>query len=318
LWALLLAALGIALTGLADEGPGDAAAARVLKVAGPIGPATVGFVTTELERAEASSAPIVVLILDTPGGLDSSKRDIIRSILGSTVPIATYATPAGARAASAGTYILYASHIAAMAPATNLGAATPVQIGGLPGAPEPGDGSPIEEPKKAPVPKPREPAAGPESSPGKSPMERKLVNDARAYIRSLAQMRGRNAEWAERAVSEAASLSASEALELGVIDAVADSITDLFAQIDGRPVQTGAVERVLATFLGRFRAVKGPGLIIVIPGLQQMVRVDLRTVVMDVPSQDVISRDNVSVKVNAVLYFRVIDPQRAIIQVEDY
>jgi membrane-bound serine protease (ClpP class) len=135
LWALLLAALGIALTGLADEGPGDAAAARVLKVAGPIGPATVGFVTTELERAEASSAPIVVLILDTPGGLDSSKRDIIRSILGSTVPIATYATPAGARAASAGTYILYASHIAAMAPATNLGAATPVQIGGLPGVP---------------------------------------------------------------------------------------------------------------------------------------------------------------------------------------
>ena len=212
-----------------------------------------------MERRDPAETAVVVLMLDTPGGLDSSMRDVIRAILSSPIPVATYVAPAGARAASAGTYILYASPIAAMAPATNLGAATPVQIGGLPGMPEP-EPEPESEPPGQPKPKDAEPAepAGPEESPddtakapessrGKTAMERKLVNDARAYIRSLAQLRGRNVEWAEQAVAEAASLTAAEALELGVIDVVAQSTADLLEQVDGRQVKTAVGEQQLAT-----------------------------------------------------------------------
>ena len=169
-------------------------------------------------------ASVLVLAIDTPGGLDSSMREIIRAILDSTVPVASFVSPQGARAASAGTYILYASHIAAMAPATNLGAATPVQIGGGMGMPELGKPADKETDEASPV-----------QDKG-SAMENKIVNDAVAYIRSLAELRGRNIAWAEQAVREASSLPAHEALEMNVIDLIAENVTDLLQKIDGRQV----------------------------------------------------------------------------------
>ena len=222
----------------------------VLELQGVIGPATSDFVLHGLESAQRDGARLVILHMDTPGGLDSSMRDIIRAILASTVPVASYVAPSGARAASAGTYILYASHIAAMAPATNLGAATPVQIGGLPEPPVPGDrqaDKPADQqPKKeGESPSDQSPAKKEPASAPKSTLEHKMVNDARAYIRSLAQLRGRNAEWAEQSVSEAASLSAKEALERGVIDVIAVDVTDLLKQIQGRVVRTAETEHSL-------------------------------------------------------------------------
>jgi len=199
----------------------DAPAPRVvvLVVDGMINPATAEFFSRGL--AQAQNASLVVLELDTPGGLDTSMRAIIKDILSSAVPVATWVGPAGARAASAGTYILYASHIAAMAPASNLGAATPIAIGGS--APEPGaSGRP-------------DGASGPVDT-----LHEKAVNDAAAYLRSLAQLRGRNAEFAERAVRQAHSMSAREALRAGVIDLVAGDVDDLVRQLDGRQIQLGA------------------------------------------------------------------------------
>jgi membrane-bound serine protease (ClpP class) len=200
------------------------------------------YVEHSLTDAGDQRSTVVILQMDTPGGLDTSMRDIIKAILASPVPVVAYVAPSGARAASAGTYILYACHIAAMAPATNLGAATPISIGGEPSAP------PASAPASAPAnPSDDKKQKGPEEIPAGTASERKAVNDAVAYIRSLAQLRGRNAVWAESAVRGAASLSAGDALEEHVIDIVAKDVPDLLRQIQGRKVKAADRELVLDT-----------------------------------------------------------------------
>ncbi|HEY2036547.1 MAG TPA: NfeD family protein [Steroidobacteraceae bacterium] len=266
----LLVALGVAVSNGATPSPSPApagaakppAAALGLEITGAIGPATAQYVEHGLDTAQQRGSPFVILEIDTPGGLSSSMREIISAILASSVPVVAYVAPAGARAASAGTYILYACHFAAMAPATNLGAATPVSIGGSEPAP------PAQSPEQAGKPKETNntnkkdkanktgqagkaaktadnannanktaPVAAPE--PAMSAEERKVLNDSIAYIRGLAQLRGRNADWAEEAVRGAASLPANQALQQHVIDFIAPDLPSLLTQLNGRETHIG-------------------------------------------------------------------------------
>lgn len=222
--------------------PAAAPLALTLEIDGAIGPAAEDYLRHGLARAREREASLLVLQIDTPGGLDTSMRGMVKDILSSPVPVATFVAPRGARAASAGTYILYASHVAAMAPATNLGAATPVQIGGMPTPGKP------EQPEKKPK-DDKEGQQAEDESPPASPdtMTRKQVHDAAAYLRSLAQFRQRNIEWAEKAVRESVSLPAEDALRLNVIDLIATDVADLLRQLDGRKLTTTAGERVLET-----------------------------------------------------------------------
>jgi membrane-bound serine protease (ClpP class) len=237
------AALAMSLACLAV--PAASPEVVVIPVVGAIGPASADFIVRGLSRAAHDDAQLAVVELDTPGGLDTSMRQIIKAILASPVPVAAFIAPSGARAASAGTYIVYASHVAAMAPGTNLGAATPIElgVGGAPGAP--------------PAPSPaatgkdgggdNKPASAPKEVDTQSTEARKRIDDAAAYIRGLAQMRGRNVEWAERAVREAVSLPAREALEQHVVDLSARDIPDLLRQLDGRTLETAIGNHRLAT-----------------------------------------------------------------------
>lgn len=239
--AVWLAALAIAavVLSLAPGGAQDRTAV-VLHIDGAIGPATVDYFARGLETARERNSPVVILRMDTPGGLDTSMRQIIRDILASPVPIVGYVAPSGSRAASAGTYILYASHVAAMARGTNLGAATPVQLGGggLPFGRDRDEDQKNDDQQQRDDQQPRQP---------RTPSEAKVVEDAVAYIRSLAELRDRNAEWAEKAVRQAASLSATAALRENVIDIVAETFEDVLAQADGLRVSAGGMEIVLET-----------------------------------------------------------------------
>ena len=229
---LLVAAVWITNAPAARAQEGPAPLVLVLELDGAVGPGTAEYLSQGLETARERSAELVVITMDTPGGLDSSTRDIIADILASPVPVAVFVAPAGSRAASAGTYILYGSHLAAMTPGAHLGAATPVQMGGSnPWSPAEPEG---EEGEAAPA-------------QGGDAMTAKITNDAVAYIRSLAGLQGRNAEWAALAVREAATLTAREAYDQNVIEILARDLDDLLAQADGRTVQLDGDPHVLRT-----------------------------------------------------------------------
>src|SRR3990172_5197676 len=201
LLGLILIAAGIFSACATTKAPGKI---HVLTWQGEVNPVMARYIERGMDTAERSEAAAVVIRLDTPGGLDSSMRDVIQRIESATVPVIVYVSPAGGRAASAGTFITMSANIAAMAPNTTIGAATPISSGG-------GD---IE-----------------------GALGRKITNDAVAYIRGIAELRGRNADWAEKAVREAASVNETQAVFLDVVDFVATDLSDLLAKSDGRRVQ---------------------------------------------------------------------------------
>lgn len=234
-----------------------AAEVWVVELEGAIGPASADYFMRALADGDEAGIELLVLRLDTPGGLDKSMRDMIKAILASPVPVATYVAPNGSRAASAGTYIMYASHIAAMAPATNIGSSTPVSIGGggspfpIPEMPTGDDDTEEAESDEAEAgDEEAEAEAEDEEEPAPAAgeaMERKVLNDSVSYIKGLAELRGRNAEWAEETVRHAANLTASEALAANVIDLVAEDLDELLAAVDGRTVDANGVDVVIDT-----------------------------------------------------------------------
>ncbi len=238
LWAQCLISLLLFACGLVLPLSGFAATVKVAQIDGAISPASAAYFQRALRETQQAGAQLLVLQLNTPGGLDSAMRAMIREILASPVPVAIWVAPSGARAASAGTYLLYASHIAAMAPGTNLGAATPVAIG---------IGAPPGKPDKAESDK---------DAAQSGAMEKKAVQDAAAYIRGLAQLRGRNVAWAERAVREAESLSATEAVQRKVVDFVAVDLADLLRQADARRVKLASGEATLALADARIETIE--------------------------------------------------------------
>jgi membrane-bound serine protease (ClpP class) len=203
-----------------------------------ISPVTARFVEQAIGRAESAKAEALILVLDTPGGLVESTRQITKRILSSDVPVVVYVGPAGARAASAGLFLTMAAHVAAMAPGTNIGAAHPVSVGGLPlpSSDQPGPGDDSKGKGK------KEPAGG-ASSPG----EQKAVNDTVAWVRSLAELRGRNADWVEQAVRESVSVSSQEALQLKVVDLIANDFAQLVEALNGRTVRVKDQDVTLQT-----------------------------------------------------------------------
>lgn len=239
----LLFLCGLVLAFVAFTGQAEADArphVAELRVHGAIGPATTDYLTRSMAQAQEQGAQVILIRIDTPGGLDVSTRDIIKAILASPLPVISYVHPPGGRAASAGTYILYGSHVAAMAPSTSLGAATPVQMGGAP-VPDAGDDRDQDQPA--------DDASEEDAAPRLTgdAMERKMVNDSVAFIRGLAERHGRNADWAERAVREGISATASEALELDVIDVLATDQEDLLRQVHGLEVAMESGPTVLET-----------------------------------------------------------------------
>ncbi len=241
----------------AATGPRDAV---VLTIDGPVTPANAQYLAREIGKASDEKKELIVIEIDTPGGLVDSMKTIIKAVLASETPVATFVSPQGARSASAGLYIMYAAHISAMAPNTNTGAATPVELGGAPSEENPFEDEghegqkPVEEgaaPDADAQPADDEaPAAEGEAVPplaNADAMRAKIINDSVAYIRALAEEHGRNADWAEKAVREAASVTSREALDLGVIDLIATDLDDLLKQIDGRKVTTVAGEKTLST-----------------------------------------------------------------------
>lgn len=227
LFCLILLSSMLSAAQARAEAPVASGAVWVLRLEAVVGPASADYLVRGLEQAAAAQASAVVLEIDTPGGLDLSMRQMISAVLASPVPVIGYVSPGGARAASAGTYLLYSCHVAAMAPATNLGAATPVSLGGGPASAD------------APEDTPAEPTGS------GSAMQRKIINDAVAYIRGLAELRGRNADWAEQAVRQGSSLSASAALDQQVIDLIATDLDALLRQLQGREVNMGPRVQVL-------------------------------------------------------------------------